>query len=165
MGLSLNFSVFHYELLNDREEACKLAKDAFDKAIAELDTLKEDSYKDSTLIMQLLRDNLTLWTSGKRKGAGQENAIPRGVSGGNTPCQGVGLSISPGRVGKDCCLIKWKSKSLSMANSFLCIAWHFFTSMAVWVFKFYYLRVLIVSLVREEKILVKQVFASGSVNI
>ena len=32
-------------------------------AIAELDTLGEESYKDSTLIMQLLRDNLTLWTS------------------------------------------------------------------------------------------------------
>lgn len=36
---------------------------AFDEAIAELDTLNEDSYKDSTLIMQLLRDNLTLWTT------------------------------------------------------------------------------------------------------
>ena len=36
---------------------------AFDDAIAELDTLDEESYKDSTLIMQLLRDNLTLWTS------------------------------------------------------------------------------------------------------
>ena len=35
----------------------------FDDAIAELDTLNEESYKDSTLIMQLLRDNLTLWTS------------------------------------------------------------------------------------------------------
>lgn len=43
--------------------ACTLAKSAFDEAIAELDTLSEDSYKDSTLIMQLLRDNLTLWTS------------------------------------------------------------------------------------------------------
>uniref|UniRef100_A0A8D3DX15 14-3-3 domain-containing protein n=1 Tax=Scophthalmus maximus TaxID=52904 RepID=A0A8D3DX15_SCOMX len=43
--------------------ACRLAKEAFDNAIAELDTLSEDSYKDSTLIMQLLRDNLTLWTS------------------------------------------------------------------------------------------------------
>ena len=43
--------------------ACQLAKQAFDEAIAELDTLSEDSYKDSTLIMQLLRDNLTLWTS------------------------------------------------------------------------------------------------------
>jgi hypothetical protein len=40
-----------------------LAKQAFDDAIAELDTLSEESYKDSTLIMQLLRDNLTLWTS------------------------------------------------------------------------------------------------------
>lgn len=35
---------------------------AFDEAIAELDTLNEDSYKDSTLIMQLLRDNLTVST-------------------------------------------------------------------------------------------------------
>lgn len=40
-----------------------LSWQAFDEAIAELDTLGEESYKDSTLIMQLLRDNLTLWTS------------------------------------------------------------------------------------------------------
>jgi hypothetical protein len=37
-------------------QACALAKQAFDDAIAELDTLNEDSYKDSTLIMQLLRN-------------------------------------------------------------------------------------------------------------
>jgi len=63
LGLALNFSVFYYEILNSPDRACKLAKNAFDEAIAELDTLSEDSYKDSTLIMQLLRDNLTLWTS------------------------------------------------------------------------------------------------------
>jgi len=63
LGLALNFSVFYYEILNSPERACHLAKQAFDDAIAELDSLNEDSYKDSTLIMQLLRDNLTLWTS------------------------------------------------------------------------------------------------------
>ncbi|XP_019174043.1 PREDICTED: 14-3-3 protein 9 isoform X1 [Ipomoea nil] len=63
LGLALNFSVFYYEIMNSPERACHLAKQAFDDAISELDTLNEDSYKDSTLIMQLLRDNLTLWTS------------------------------------------------------------------------------------------------------
>jgi len=63
LGLALNFSVFYYEVLNNPEEACKMARQAFEDAIAELDNVSEDSYKDSTLIMQLLRDNLTLWTS------------------------------------------------------------------------------------------------------
>lgn len=69
LGLALNFSVFFYEIMNSPERACSLAKQAFDDAIAELDTLSEESYKDSTLIMQLLRDNLTLWTSDMQEGA------------------------------------------------------------------------------------------------
>ncbi|XP_064409913.1 14-3-3 protein zeta/delta isoform X1 [Latimeria chalumnae] len=59
LGLALNFSVFYYEILNLPEQACGLAKTAFDDAISELDKLGDESYKDSTLIMQLLRDNLT----------------------------------------------------------------------------------------------------------
>jgi len=76
LGLALNFSVFYYEILNSPDRACHLAKQAFDDAIAELDTLNEDSYKDSTLIMQLLRDNLTLWTSDMQ---GDEKAADEGA--------------------------------------------------------------------------------------
>ncbi|KAI4287675.1 MAG: hypothetical protein L6R35_003070, partial [Caloplaca aegaea] len=75
LGLALNFSVFYYEILNSPDRACHLAKQAFDDAIAELDSLSEESYRDSTLIMQLLRDNLTLWTSSD---GGEAEAAPSG---------------------------------------------------------------------------------------
>ena len=68
LGLALNYSVFQYEVLANPDEACKMARTAFEDAIAELDNVAEDSYKDSTLIMQLLRDNLTLWTSDQEEG-------------------------------------------------------------------------------------------------
>ena len=65
----MNYSVFYYEILNQPDHACKLAKDSFDKAIADLETLEEEEYRDSATIMQLLRDNLTLWTSDLVDGA------------------------------------------------------------------------------------------------
>jgi len=40
-----------------------MARSAFDEAISDLDNVEDDDYKDATLIMQLLRDSLTLWTS------------------------------------------------------------------------------------------------------
>jgi len=63
LGLALNYSTYYYEIAKDHSKACDLARKAFDDAISQLDRLPEDAYKDATLIMQLLRDNLTLWTS------------------------------------------------------------------------------------------------------
>lgn len=63
LGLALNYSVSLYEICNDAANASQVAKDAFDGAIAQLDHIEENFYKDSTLIMQLLRDNLTQWST------------------------------------------------------------------------------------------------------
>lgn len=63
LGLALNFSVFYYEILGSPERACRMAQAAFDDAVADFSTLSKESYKDTTLIMQLLRDNLMLWTN------------------------------------------------------------------------------------------------------
>ena len=68
LGLALNFSVFYYEVRNDPKQACQLAKQAFDDAIAEIEKIEEEDYKDSTTIMQLIRDNLTLWTTELEQG-------------------------------------------------------------------------------------------------
>lgn len=72
LGLALNFSVCHYEILEQKDDACKLAKEAFDEAIEKLDSLNDSSYKDSTLIMQLLRDNLTIWNQTEEDEGGDQ---------------------------------------------------------------------------------------------
>ncbi|XP_065840298.1 uncharacterized protein [Oscarella lobularis] len=65
LGLVLNFSVFYYELEEDVKEACRLAREAFDAAYAVMDEDPNEN-KESALIMQLLRDNLTLWSAEDR---------------------------------------------------------------------------------------------------
>ena len=63
LGLILNFSVFFYEILRDLNKAVVLARDAFDKAVTMVDVVPKDWQKDTTLIMQLLRDNIAVWTA------------------------------------------------------------------------------------------------------
>ncbi|KAL6549257.1 hypothetical protein OROHE_009102 [Orobanche hederae] len=68
--LALNFSVFYYEILNNHEYAFNIAKEAFDDAISKLDMLSEQSYKESTLLLQKLKSNMSLKT---------ETRVPRVV--------------------------------------------------------------------------------------
>ncbi len=63
LGLALNYSVFLYEILNQQQDAIDMVRNTFKAAIAHIDNVSEEQYKDVTLIMQLLRDNLTLWTT------------------------------------------------------------------------------------------------------
>ena len=64
LGVALNFSVFYYETLRAPDRACLLARTAFDDALAELDQLPEEHYTDSTILLQLIRDNLQKWGKG-----------------------------------------------------------------------------------------------------
>lgn len=64
LGLGLNQSVFYYEICEEHEKAKGLAQKHFESALGVLEQLSENDYKDSTLIMQLLKDNLTLWSEG-----------------------------------------------------------------------------------------------------
>ncbi|GKD52536.1 14-3-3 protein 7 [Tanacetum coccineum] len=54
LGVALNFSVFYYEIIANTERACNMAKQAFEDAAAELDSLDKKSYQDSSLIMRLI---------------------------------------------------------------------------------------------------------------
>ena len=69
IGLALNYSVFNYEILGQHSAAIAIAQKAFDEGIANLENLTdEQAYKESTMILQLIRDNISLWTS-----EGEEN--------------------------------------------------------------------------------------------
>merc|ERR1711971_862020 len=61
LGIALNFAVFQYEVLQQPDEACKMAYTAFEEAVCELDNIAEDS--DTARTLKVLQDNLTLWTS------------------------------------------------------------------------------------------------------
>lgn len=63
LGTALNFSVFYYEILSNVNEACMLAKVAYNEAIEECNNVNSEQYKDCTTIMQLLKDNMNNWTS------------------------------------------------------------------------------------------------------
>ncbi|XP_007434256.1 14-3-3 protein gamma-like [Python bivittatus] len=62
LAVALNFAILYYEVLNNPQQATKLAKSAFDKAIDVLETLSLEFYKESTVILQHLRDNIVQWT-------------------------------------------------------------------------------------------------------
>ena len=61
LGLALNFSVFNYEVLKDHAKACSLADEALQLALDKIDELEEDDFRDAKSIIELLKENLTLW--------------------------------------------------------------------------------------------------------
>jgi len=97
--------------------ACQLAKQTFTEAIAELDTLSEESYKDSTLIMQLLRDNLTLWTSDLQDEAG---TWPPATPAACSACCHLFATACCFLLATTCCLSRHGEQGWLQAFAFMC---------------------------------------------
>eukprot|EP00933_Yihiella_yeosuensis_P080450 TRINITY_DN93873_c0_g1_i1.p1 TRINITY_DN93873_c0_g1~~TRINITY_DN93873_c0_g1_i1.p1 ORF type:complete len:242 (+),score=71.42 TRINITY_DN93873_c0_g1_i1:126-851(+) len=63
LGLALNHAVFYYEIMKEPNDAVRIGRKAFEDAVREIDNVGDEGAQESALVMQLLRDNLTLWTS------------------------------------------------------------------------------------------------------
>mmetsp|Transcript_39904 Transcript_39904/g.113978 ORF Transcript_39904/g.113978 Transcript_39904/m.113978 type:complete len:253 (-) Transcript_39904:112-870(-) len=63
LGLALNHAVFYYEVIGKPTDAMRIGRKALEDAIREIENLGEESAKESALVMQLLRDNMSIWSS------------------------------------------------------------------------------------------------------
>ena len=61
LGLALNFSVFHYEVMNDHKKACELGEAALSEALEKIDDVDEETFRDAKSIIELMKENLSLW--------------------------------------------------------------------------------------------------------
>ena len=61
LGLALNYSVFQYEVMNDHKKACELGESALTEALEKLDDVDEETFRDAKSIIELLKENLSLW--------------------------------------------------------------------------------------------------------
>ena len=73
LGLALNFSVFHYEVMKNHSSACDLADQALQDALDKIDELEEDDFRDAKSIIELLKENLTLWKEEEEEGNDAED--------------------------------------------------------------------------------------------
>jgi hypothetical protein len=67
LGLALNFSVFYYEVKGDHKKACELGENALQHALDKIDECDEETFRDAKSIIELLKENLSLW---KEEGEG-----------------------------------------------------------------------------------------------
>lgn len=73
LGLALNFSVFYFEVMNDHKKACELGETALQNALEKIDDCDEDTFRDAKSIIELLKENLSLWKEEEDEGKNVED--------------------------------------------------------------------------------------------
>ena len=63
LGLALNYSVFLYEIMENKNEAVDIAQKAYDDAMKVVDDMETKRTSDNLLLIQLLKENLNLWNN------------------------------------------------------------------------------------------------------
>jgi len=69
LGLALNFSVFHYEVMDNKKMACELGEAALSDALEKIDDVDEETFRDAKSIIELLKENLSLWKEEEEQNA------------------------------------------------------------------------------------------------
>eukprot|EP00347_Sterkiella_histriomuscorum_P015804 403355619 len=66
LGLSLNKSVFYYEIMQDRQKACLISEMCLSQALDRLDELSDDQFREAKQIIEMIKENLNSWKDEER---------------------------------------------------------------------------------------------------
>ena len=61
LSFILSYGIFYYEFLNEPSFSINLVKNAYNKAVTQIDSLNDRMYKESTRILKLMKKNMELW--------------------------------------------------------------------------------------------------------
>ena len=61
LSISLNLSVFFYEVLHDLQKATQVAESGLSAALEKIDELGEEEFKEAKSIIELLKENVSTW--------------------------------------------------------------------------------------------------------
>lgn len=63
LALSLTMSVFYYQIRNDLQKACRIAKEAYDFAVEEMDAISDERYSEAKKLLESIQQNIRLWSA------------------------------------------------------------------------------------------------------
>ncbi|OHT00288.1 14-3-3 protein beta/alpha-B [Tritrichomonas foetus] len=67
LGLVLNYTVFLYEIVDNKNEAIELSQNTYNEMVDMLDQMDDASYSDAAVILQLLKLNTQAWVEERDK--------------------------------------------------------------------------------------------------